>query len=101
MVGHYHPTPCQTGQLGGLHQPGLSQSPRPPNGLQALGRPEGTQDMDNLVLKVLEIRRYRQEMHQLQEEVNWERQNDSMSSASSSLNESLFNITTPCPVRTL
>ncbi|XP_063065443.1 signal transducer and activator of transcription 6 isoform X2 [Engraulis encrasicolus] len=80
MVGHYHPTPCQTGQLGGLHQPGLSQSPRPPNGLQALGRPEGTQDMDNLVLKVLEIRRYRQEMHQLQEEVNWERQNDSMSS---------------------
>ncbi|KAL2104109.1 hypothetical protein ACEWY4_000977 [Coilia grayii] len=70
VIPHYHPTPSQ----------GPSPSPRPSNGMPTPTRPEGTQDMDNLVLKVLEIRDYRQNMHQLQEEVNWERQNDSMPS---------------------
>eukprot|EP00064_Thunnus_orientalis_P012779 superscaffoldBa00002003_g12814 len=33
------------------------------------------QDVDNLVFKVLEVQEVRQTMHQLQEELNWERQN--------------------------
>ncbi|XP_034445683.1 signal transducer and activator of transcription 6 [Hippoglossus hippoglossus] len=33
------------------------------------------QDVDHLVLKVLEVQNIRQKMHQLQEELNWERQN--------------------------
>ncbi|KAI3357399.1 hypothetical protein L3Q82_015832 [Scortum barcoo] len=33
------------------------------------------QDVDHLVLKVLEVQDVRQKMHQLQEELNWERQN--------------------------
>lgn len=34
-----------------------------------------TRDVDLLVLKVLEIQDCRQQIHQLQEELNWERQN--------------------------
>ncbi|XP_058498185.1 signal transducer and activator of transcription 6 [Solea solea] len=34
-----------------------------------------TQDVDHLVLKVLEVQEIRQKMHQMQEELNWERQN--------------------------
>lgn len=33
------------------------------------------QDVDHLVLKVLEVHDLRQKIHQLQEELNWERQN--------------------------
>ncbi|XP_070823613.1 signal transducer and activator of transcription 6 [Chaetodon trifascialis] len=33
------------------------------------------QDVDHLVLKVLDVQEVRQKMHQLQEELNWERQN--------------------------
>uniref|UniRef100_A0A3Q3K9Y5 Signal transducer and activator of transcription n=1 Tax=Monopterus albus TaxID=43700 RepID=A0A3Q3K9Y5_MONAL len=33
------------------------------------------QDVDHLVLKVLEVQEIRKKMHQLQEELNWERQN--------------------------
>uniref|UniRef100_A0AAQ4S4Z5 Signal transducer and activator of transcription n=1 Tax=Gasterosteus aculeatus aculeatus TaxID=481459 RepID=A0AAQ4S4Z5_GASAC len=33
------------------------------------------QDLDCLVLKVLEVQNIRQKMHQMQEELNWERQN--------------------------
>ncbi|XP_075951385.1 signal transducer and activator of transcription 6 isoform X1 [Anarhichas minor] len=33
------------------------------------------QDVDHLVLKVIEVQDIRQKMHQLQEELNWERQN--------------------------
>lgn len=33
------------------------------------------QDVDHLVLKVLEVQDIRQKMHQLQEDLNWERQN--------------------------
>ncbi|XP_070766150.1 signal transducer and activator of transcription 6 isoform X2 [Enoplosus armatus] len=33
------------------------------------------QDVDHLVLKVLDVQDIRQKMHQLQEELNWERQN--------------------------
>lgn len=33
------------------------------------------QDVDHLVLKVLEVQEIRQRMHQLQEELNWEKQN--------------------------
>ncbi|XP_008316429.1 signal transducer and activator of transcription 6 isoform X2 [Cynoglossus semilaevis] len=34
-----------------------------------------TQDVDHLVLKVLEVQDIRQNMHQIQEELNWDRQN--------------------------
>uniref|UniRef100_A0A672J7S2 Signal transducer and activator of transcription n=1 Tax=Salarias fasciatus TaxID=181472 RepID=A0A672J7S2_SALFA len=34
-----------------------------------------TQDVDHLVLKVLEVQKIRKEMHQLQEDLNWEKQN--------------------------
>lgn len=33
------------------------------------------QDVDHLVLKVLDVQNTRQKMHQLQEELNWEKQN--------------------------
>lgn len=33
------------------------------------------QDVDQLVLKVLEVQEIRKKMHQIQEELNWERQN--------------------------
>lgn len=33
------------------------------------------QDVDHLVLKVLDVQDTRQTMHQLQEDLNWERQN--------------------------
>lgn len=33
------------------------------------------QDVDHLVLKVLEVQDTRQKMHQLQEDLNWEKQN--------------------------
>lgn len=77
VIRHYHPVPCPPGQ--NIHSPGVSQSPRPINGSPA-PTAKSNQDMDNLVLKVLEIRNYRQNMHQLQEELNWERQEDSMPS---------------------
>ncbi|XP_057715617.1 signal transducer and activator of transcription 6 [Corythoichthys intestinalis] len=34
-----------------------------------------TQDVDHLVLKVLEVQELRQKIHQVQEELNWEKQN--------------------------
>uniref|UniRef100_A0A674CDX5 Signal transducer and activator of transcription n=1 Tax=Salmo trutta TaxID=8032 RepID=A0A674CDX5_SALTR len=40
-----------------------------------LAQPPPTRDVDLLVLKVLEIQDCRQQIHQLQEELNWERQN--------------------------
>ncbi|XP_031421647.1 signal transducer and activator of transcription 6 isoform X2 [Clupea harengus] len=69
LVGQYHSSPGQA-----LHQPGVSPSPSPINGTQNLARPKCNQDMDNLVFKVLEIRKYRQSMHQLNEEMTWEKQ---------------------------
>ncbi|XP_029975048.1 signal transducer and activator of transcription 6 isoform X2 [Salarias fasciatus] len=39
------------------------------------GRDTNTQDVDHLVLKVLEVQKIRKEMHQLQEDLNWEKQN--------------------------
>ncbi|KAM6977775.1 signal transducer and activator of transcription 5B-like [Aplochiton taeniatus] len=41
----------------------------------AQGPASSMQDVDHLVLKVLEIQDCRQQIHQLQEELNWERQN--------------------------
>uniref|UniRef100_A0A3Q1K9W8 Signal transducer and activator of transcription n=1 Tax=Anabas testudineus TaxID=64144 RepID=A0A3Q1K9W8_ANATE len=38
-------------------------------------KPPIMQDVDHLVLKVLEVHDLRQKIHQLQEELNWERQN--------------------------
>lgn len=38
-------------------------------------RDTNVQDVDHLVLKVLEVQELRKQMHQLQEELNWERQN--------------------------
>uniref|UniRef100_A0A8C7WAK4 Signal transducer and activator of transcription n=1 Tax=Oncorhynchus mykiss TaxID=8022 RepID=A0A8C7WAK4_ONCMY len=42
---------------------------------EPLAQPPPTRDVDLLVLKVLEIQDCRQQIHQLQEELNWERQN--------------------------
>ncbi|CAN9516157.1 unnamed protein product [Ophioblennius macclurei] len=39
------------------------------------GRDTNTQDLDHLVLNVLNIQKIRKEMHQLQEDLNWEKQN--------------------------
>lgn len=52
--------------------------PNPPQYQQYPSRESSfpnTQDVDHLVLKVLEVQDIRQKMHQLQEELNWERQN--------------------------
>lgn len=37
-------------------------------------REASSHDVDNLVMKVLEIQSCRQQIHQLQEELNWEKQ---------------------------
>uniref|UniRef100_A0A8C1GCB3 Signal transducer and activator of transcription n=1 Tax=Cyprinus carpio TaxID=7962 RepID=A0A8C1GCB3_CYPCA len=44
------------------------------NGTQQPAREDGKTDVDNLVLKVLEIQNCRQTLHQLQEDLNWEKQ---------------------------
>ncbi|XP_029291152.1 signal transducer and activator of transcription 6 [Cottoperca gobio] len=59
-----------------LHTP--AQTPNPPQYQQYLNRETSfpnMQDVDHLVLKVLDVQEIRQKMHQLQEELNWERQN--------------------------
>ncbi|XP_060930918.1 signal transducer and activator of transcription 6 [Limanda limanda] len=54
-----------------------TQIPSPPAYQYECGEPSfpNMQDVDHLVLKVLEVQNIRQKMHQLQEELNWERQN--------------------------
>uniref|UniRef100_A0A8D3DIG3 Signal transducer and activator of transcription 6, interleukin-4 induced n=1 Tax=Scophthalmus maximus TaxID=52904 RepID=A0A8D3DIG3_SCOMX len=55
-----------------------TQIPNPPQFQQYESRESSfpnMQDVDHLVLKVLEVQDIRQKMHQLQEELNWERQN--------------------------
>uniref|UniRef100_A0A673IH39 Signal transducer and activator of transcription n=1 Tax=Sinocyclocheilus rhinocerous TaxID=307959 RepID=A0A673IH39_9TELE len=44
------------------------------NGTPQPAREDGKTDVDNLVLKVLEIQNCRQTLHQLQEDLNWEKQ---------------------------
>ncbi|KAI5095631.1 signal transducer and activator of transcription 6, interleukin-4 induced [Silurus meridionalis] len=50
------------------------QMPAPVNGTPQRPREVSSHDVDNLVLKVLEIQACRQQIHQLQEELNWEKQ---------------------------
>uniref|UniRef100_A0A672KHS7 Signal transducer and activator of transcription n=1 Tax=Sinocyclocheilus grahami TaxID=75366 RepID=A0A672KHS7_SINGR len=52
----------------------LAQGPLPTNGTPQPAREDGKTDVDNLVLKVLEIQSCRQTLHQLQEDLNWEKQ---------------------------
>ncbi|XP_076597794.1 signal transducer and activator of transcription 6 [Chaetodon auriga] len=55
-----------------------TQLPRPSQYQQYPSRESSfpnMQDVDHLVLKVLDVQEVRQKMHQLQEELNWERQN--------------------------
>ncbi|XP_068588700.1 signal transducer and activator of transcription 6 [Cebidichthys violaceus] len=55
-----------------------AQMPNPPQFQQYPNRESSfpnMQDVDHLVLKVIEVQDIRQKMHQLQEELNWERQN--------------------------
>ncbi|XP_059189086.1 signal transducer and activator of transcription 6 [Centropristis striata] len=52
--------------------PNPPQYPQYPNSESTF---PNTQDVDHLVLKVLEVQEIRQKMHQLQEDLNWERQN--------------------------
>lgn len=47
--------------------PALNGTPQPV-------REDSKTDVDNLVLKVLEIQNCRQTLHQLQEDLNWEKQ---------------------------
>lgn len=50
------------------------QMSAPVNGTPQPSREGSSHDVDNLVLKVLEIQGCRQQIHQLQEELNWEKQ---------------------------
>ncbi|XP_060794408.1 signal transducer and activator of transcription 6 isoform X2 [Neoarius graeffei] len=50
------------------------QMPAPVNGTPRHPREASSHDVDSLVLKVLEIQSCRQQIHQLQEELNWEKQ---------------------------
>ncbi|XP_056278586.1 signal transducer and activator of transcription 6 isoform X2 [Pseudoliparis swirei] len=55
-----------------------NQMPSPPQFQQHPNRESSfrsMQDVDHLVLKVLDVQDIRQKIHQLQEELNWERQN--------------------------
>ncbi|MCJ8741509.1 hypothetical protein PDJAM_G00071510 [Pangasius djambal] len=52
----------------------LQQIFPPMNGTPQRSREASSHDVDNLVLKVLEIQGCRQQIHQLQEELNWEKQ---------------------------
>uniref|UniRef100_A0A8C7GHN2 Signal transducer and activator of transcription n=1 Tax=Oncorhynchus kisutch TaxID=8019 RepID=A0A8C7GHN2_ONCKI len=54
--------------------PGLARFSQPP-AQDSMAAAPPTRDVDLLVLKVLEIQDCRQQIHQLQEELNWERQN--------------------------
>ncbi|XP_016351245.1 signal transducer and activator of transcription 6 [Sinocyclocheilus anshuiensis] len=63
----------------GLHHnfPPFQQIPQDPlatNGTPQPAREDGKTDVDKLVLKVLEIQSCRQTLHQLQEDLNWEKQ---------------------------
>ncbi|XP_061112728.1 signal transducer and activator of transcription 6 [Conger conger] len=55
--------------------PGTSQAPGRADGPWGSQRDAGNRDVDLLVLKVLEIRECRQNIHQMQEDLNWERAN--------------------------
>uniref|UniRef100_A0A4W4EAS8 Signal transducer and activator of transcription n=1 Tax=Electrophorus electricus TaxID=8005 RepID=A0A4W4EAS8_ELEEL len=50
------------------------EMPTPINGTTLTSREVNTSDLDTLVLKVLDIQSCRQQIHQLQEELNWEKQ---------------------------
>lgn len=52
----------------------IPQGPSATNGTPQPAREDGKTDVDNLVLKVLEIQNCRQTLHQLQEDMNWEKQ---------------------------
>uniref|UniRef100_A0AAY5EML8 Signal transducer and activator of transcription n=1 Tax=Electrophorus electricus TaxID=8005 RepID=A0AAY5EML8_ELEEL len=54
--------------------PPFTQMPTPINGTTLTSREVNTSDLDTLVLKVLDIQSCRQQIHQLQEELNWEKQ---------------------------
>uniref|UniRef100_A0A8C8JVP6 Signal transducer and activator of transcription n=1 Tax=Oncorhynchus tshawytscha TaxID=74940 RepID=A0A8C8JVP6_ONCTS len=54
--------------------PALARFSQPP-AQDSMAAAPPTRDVDLLVLKVLEIQDCRQQIHQLQEELNWERQN--------------------------
>uniref|UniRef100_A0A8C1A4C8 Signal transducer and activator of transcription 6, interleukin-4 induced n=2 Tax=Cyprinus carpio TaxID=7962 RepID=A0A8C1A4C8_CYPCA len=57
-----------------LTQVQIPQGPPATNGTPQPAREDGKTDVDNLVLKVLEIQNCRQTLHQLQEDLNWEKQ---------------------------
>ncbi|XP_048033277.1 signal transducer and activator of transcription 6 isoform X1 [Megalobrama amblycephala] len=52
----------------------MPMGPPAPNGTPQPVRDDSKTDVDNLVLKVLEIQNCRQTLHQLQEDLNWEKQ---------------------------
>uniref|UniRef100_A0A671TE06 Signal transducer and activator of transcription n=1 Tax=Sinocyclocheilus anshuiensis TaxID=1608454 RepID=A0A671TE06_9TELE len=57
-----------------LAQVQIPQDPLATNGTPQPAREDGKTDVDKLVLKVLEIQSCRQTLHQLQEDLNWEKQ---------------------------
>uniref|UniRef100_A0A672K1L3 Signal transducer and activator of transcription n=1 Tax=Sinocyclocheilus grahami TaxID=75366 RepID=A0A672K1L3_SINGR len=57
-----------------LAQAQIPQGPPATNGTPKPAREDGKTDVDNLVLKVLEIQNCRQTIHQLEEDLNWEKQ---------------------------
>ncbi|XP_067302182.1 signal transducer and activator of transcription 6 [Pseudorasbora parva] len=63
----------QTGVSFSPFQP-MPMAPQAANGTPQPVREDSKCDVDNLVLKVLEIQNCRQTLHQLQEDLNWEKQ---------------------------
>ncbi|XP_049342469.1 signal transducer and activator of transcription 6 isoform X2 [Astyanax mexicanus] len=57
-----------------LSQAPMQQYQQMPSSVNGSMQPASNRDLDALVLKVLEIQTCRQEIHRLQEELNWEKQ---------------------------
>uniref|UniRef100_A0A8C7TQ86 Signal transducer and activator of transcription n=1 Tax=Oncorhynchus mykiss TaxID=8022 RepID=A0A8C7TQ86_ONCMY len=68
--------------------PALARFSQPP-AQDSMAAAPPTRDVDLLVLKVLEIQDCRQQIHQLQEELNWERQNYDLEKCQSRLINSI------------
>lgn len=52
----------------------IPHGPTATNGTPQPAREDGKTDVDNLVLKVVEIQNCRQALHRLQQDLNWEKQ---------------------------
>ncbi|KAJ8370031.1 hypothetical protein SKAU_G00100590 [Synaphobranchus kaupii] len=73
---HFPPSPSQASYSPAPSPlPGMAMGPGQADGAWGSQRDAGNRDVDMLVLKVLEIQECRQNIHQMQEDLNWERAN--------------------------